>query len=61
MLPMPEYTHPEGPLNMVGFLQPGDQRPDLGPKSYIAFGRRAPFQLAPQPGAVRGTVSSASV
>ena len=41
MLPMPEYTHPEGTLNMVSFLQPGDIRPDLGPKTYVAFGRCA--------------------
>ena len=41
MLPMPEYTHPEGTLNMVSFLKEGDVRPDLGPKTYVAFGRCA--------------------
>ncbi len=41
MLPMPEYTHPEGTLNMVSFLKKGDIRPDLGPKTYVAFGRCA--------------------
>ena len=51
MLPMPEYTHPHGPLNMVGYLQQGDQPPDLGPKSYIAFGRRGASQLPLQTGA----------
>lgn len=49
MLPMPEYTHPEGPLNLVGFLQPGDQGPDLGPKLDIAFGRPAASHLCLRP------------
>lgn len=39
MLPMPEYTHPDGELNMVSFLQENDVKPDLGPKTYVAFGR----------------------
>ena len=39
MLPMPEYTHPEGTLNMVSFLHEDDIKPDLGPKTYVAFGR----------------------
>ena len=41
MLPMPEYTHPDGTLNMVSFLEEGDVKPDLGPKTYVAFGRWA--------------------
>lgn len=39
MLPMPEYCHPEGPLNLAGYLPNNDVKPDLGPKSYVAFGR----------------------
>jgi hypothetical protein len=41
MLPMPEYTHPEGTLNMVSYLEESDIRPDLGPKGYVAMGRWA--------------------
>lgn len=41
MLPMPEYTHPDGCLNMVSYLQTDDIKPDLGPKTYVAFGRCA--------------------
>ena len=41
MLPMPEYTHPQGTLNMVSYLEDKDVRPDLGPKGYVAMGRWA--------------------
>ncbi len=41
MLPMPEYTHPQGTLNMVSYLEEKDVRPDLGPKGYVATGRWA--------------------
>ena len=50
MLPMPEYTHPQGTLNMVSYLEENEIRPDLGPKGYIATGRwaaRAAPCLAP--------------
>ena len=40
MLPWPDYTHPLGPLNLASHLQPAfDNPPDLGPKSYVAYGR----------------------
>ena len=40
MLPWPDYTHPLGPLNLASHLQQGfDNPPDLGPKSYVAYGR----------------------
>ena len=39
MLPMPEYTHPDSPMNMVSHLKPNDIQPDLGPKTYVATGR----------------------
>ncbi|BDA43691.1 probable lysine-specific demethylase 3B at C-terminar half [Coccomyxa sp. Obi] len=39
MLPMPEYSHPRGPLNLVSYLEDNSVKPDLGPKSYVAFGR----------------------
>jgi hypothetical protein len=39
MLPMPEYTHTQGPLNLVSYLKDNSVKPDLGPKSYVAFGR----------------------
>lgn len=39
MLPMPEYSHPRGPLNLVSYLKDNSVKPDLGPKSYVAFGR----------------------
>ena len=43
MLPWPEYTHPQGPLNLASHLQKDfDNPPDLGPKSYVAYGRHAP-------------------
>ncbi|KAK9865894.1 hypothetical protein WJX84_006777 [Apatococcus fuscideae] len=38
MLPIPEVTHPKGPLNMHGFFPDIEIKPDLGPKSYIALG-----------------------
>ena len=39
MLPMPEYTHPDSPMNMVSHLELTDVKPDLGPKTYVATGR----------------------
>lgn len=42
MLPLREYTHPTaGPLNLAASLPPTAIKPDLGPKSYIAYGRCA--------------------
>ncbi|CAN6232836.1 unnamed protein product [Urochloa humidicola] len=38
-LPFPEYTDPRyGPLNLAVKLPPGVLKPDLGPKTYIAYG-----------------------
>ncbi len=38
-LPFPEYTDPRyGPLNLAVKLPGGVLKPDLGPKSYIAYG-----------------------
>lgn len=36
---MPEYSHPDGSLNLVSYLPNNSVKPDLGPKSYVAFGR----------------------
>lgn len=47
MLPMPEYSHPKGPLNLVSYLRDNSVKPDLGPKSYVAFGRCAQSPLLP--------------
>lgn len=41
MVPLKEYTHQAGPLNLAGALPPSAIKPDLGPKSYIAYGRCA--------------------
>ena len=42
MLPLKELTHPTaGPLNLVTHLPDTTRQPDLGPKSYIAYGRWA--------------------
>lgn len=39
-LPLIEMTHPTaGPLNLAASLPANTLRPDLGPKSYIAYGR----------------------
>ncbi|KAL6629319.1 hypothetical protein ACP70R_029084 [Stipagrostis hirtigluma subsp. patula] len=38
-LPFRDYTDPEsGPLNLAVKLPPGVNKPDLGPKTYIAYG-----------------------
>lgn len=38
-LPYKEYTHPRsGILNLAAKLSPGLLKPDLGPKTYIAYG-----------------------
>jgi hypothetical protein len=38
-LPFKEYTHPQnGPLNLVVKLPKKSLKPDLGPKTYIAYG-----------------------
>ena len=38
-LPFPEYTDPRyGPLNLAVKLPTGALKPDLGPKTYIAYG-----------------------
>ena len=36
--PMPEYTHREGALNLVSYLPDFCNKPELGPKMYIAYG-----------------------
>ncbi len=43
MLPCPEYSHPEtgaAPLNLATMLPEGANATDLGPKTYIAYGRQ---------------------
>ena len=40
---MPEYSHPKGPLNLLSYLKDNSVKPDLGPKSYVAFGRCCPI------------------
>lgn len=37
-LPLPEYTHRDGRLNLVSRLPDFQVKPDLGPKMYIAYG-----------------------
>lgn len=42
MLPMKQYTLPllgQAPLNLATALLPSDNPTDLGPKTYIAYGR----------------------
>ncbi|XRB22603.1 lysine-specific demethylase JMJ25 [Pseudoscourfieldia marina] len=38
MCPVPEYTNPKGPFNVVSLFPQNFSQPDLGPKCYIAFG-----------------------
>jgi lysine-specific demethylase 3 len=38
-LPLPEYTHRHGKLNLASRLPDFLVRPDLGPKMYNAYGR----------------------
>lgn len=42
-LPMPEYTHRDGRLNLAGRLPDCFVRPDLGPKLYNAYGSPTTF------------------
>lgn len=43
-LPLVEMTHPSSaPLNLAASMPAGMLRPDLGPKSYIAYGRCVSF------------------
>lgn len=38
-LPFKEYTHPvDGYFNLATRLPPGSLKPDMGPKTYIAYG-----------------------
>ena len=42
MLPLPAYTHPaasSGLINAANLLPPSANPTDLGPKTYIAYGR----------------------
>ena len=39
MVPLPEYTRPDGPLNLMKYLPAAFNPPDMGPKAYIAMGR----------------------
>ena len=52
-MPLPEYTHPHGPLNLASAIAGKVRKvgrthqtvysvPDLGPKAYIATGRCVP-------------------
>ena len=44
MLPLKEVTHPvAGPLNLAAQLPETAVKPDLGPKSFIAYGRCRPL------------------
>ena len=45
-LPFPEYSHPEGCLNVANYLSQDLVKPDLGPKSYIATGRSTSLALS---------------
>lgn len=38
-LPLPEYSDPEGNLNLASYLPPFFVRPDLGPRLSCAYGR----------------------
>lgn len=37
-LPLPEYSDPEGNLNLASYLPPFFVRPDLGPRLSCAYG-----------------------
>lgn len=48
MLPCPAYTHPEalsGLLNLANLMPETANPTDLGPKTYIAYGRQAADKL----------------
>jgi lysine-specific demethylase 3 len=36
-LPIPQYSHRDGPLNLSSYLPESFLKPDLGPKMYIAY------------------------
>ncbi|KND04187.1 uncharacterized protein SPPG_01621 [Spizellomyces punctatus DAOM BR117] len=38
LIPIPEYTHPDGKFNLVSHISENDVPPDLGPKMYAAYG-----------------------
>jgi len=44
-LPLPEYTHRDGRLNLVSRLPDFQVKPDLGPKMYIAYGTYSCFMV----------------
>jgi hypothetical protein len=46
MLPLPFYTHPkEAPLNLASAMPAWSNPTDLGPKTYVAFGRVGDVQV----------------
>lgn len=59
-LPFPEYTHPDGQLNVASHLATDLVKPDLGPKSYIATGRYCTSFLHLVPGVLDFGASSES-
>lgn len=44
-LPLPEYSDPEGNLNLASHLPSFFVRPDLGPRLCCAYGREETHQL----------------
>lgn len=58
-LPFPEYSHPEGCLNVAHYLSQDLVKPDLGPKSYIATGRSTTLPPSwPLPAAAKWVIFS---